>query len=208
MPADLGPLSSGRASWLALWPCLTHCKAPNGVVYTVSSAAGTRDRILEAAQACAQTRPDFSMAEVAAGAGFSRQAVYLHFPDRARLLAALLDQVAVPADPTMVGQAPSARAALSALLAGLAEAYPKIWPVLQAAGSIETSDRLEPCRALAARFRDEGALAPHLSLVTATDLLFSLTSPSLWHDLVGLRGWDRARYRSHVGYLATSALTR
>src|ERR1700754_5228221 len=100
----------------------------------MSSEAGTGDRILAAALACAQKRPDFSMAEVAAGAGLSRQAVYLHFPDRAGLLAVLLGRMAVTADPAMIEQAPSARASLSALLTRLAEAYPNLWPVLQAAG--------------------------------------------------------------------------
>jgi len=174
----------------------------------VSSEAGTRDRILDAALVCAQDRPDFSMSQVAEGTGISRQAVYLHYPDRATLLAALRERLALPADTTAIEQAPSARAALSAFLAGLAETYPTLWPVLRAAGTTELPDRLEPCRALVARFRAEGALAPHLASGTAADILFSLTSPALWHDLVGGRGWDGARYRSHVGYLATSALTR
>ena len=49
----------------------------------MSSEVGGRRRILDATFACARARPDFSMAEVAAGAGLSRQAVYLHFLDRA-----------------------------------------------------------------------------------------------------------------------------
>jgi AcrR family transcriptional regulator len=178
------------------------------VIYTVSSEANTGDRILDAALNCARVRPDFSMAEVAAGAGLSRQAVYLHFPDRAGLLAALLERLAVPANLATIEQAPSARAALSALLAGLAETYPKVWPVLRAAGAAGTPDRLPLCQATVTRFQEEGALAKHLSPATAIDLLFSLTSPALWHDLTQTRGWDGARYRSHVGYLAVSALTK
>jgi AcrR family transcriptional regulator len=174
----------------------------------VSSETGTRERILEAALHCAHDRADFSMAQVAEGAGISRQAVYLHYPDRAALLGALKSRLELPAGAETIEQALSARAALSAFLAGLADTYPLLWPVLRAAGTIELPERLEPCRALVARFRAEGALAPHLAPSTAADILFSLTSPALWHDLIQIRGWDGPRYRSHVGYLAVSALTK
>jgi len=174
----------------------------------MSSWAGTGERILEAARACARQRADFSMAQVAEGAGISRQAVYLHYSDRHTLLTALRDRLAPQTDASGIELAPSARAALSTFLAGLAEAYPALWPVLRAAGTPELPERLESCRALVARFRAEGALAPHLAPGTAADILFSLTSPALWHDLVQTRGWDAGRYRSHVGYLAVSALTK
>jgi len=172
------------------------------------SSESSRSRILNATLACARARPDFSMAEVAAGAGVSRQAVYLHFPDRAALLASLRAELDLPDGHEIVEQAPSARAALTAVLTRLAESYARIWPVLRAAGNTETPDRLPLCQALVARFRAEGALAPHLSPATAADILFSLTSPALWHELVDGRGWDTARYRTHLAFLAVSALTK
>lgn len=174
----------------------------------MSNEVSTRARILDAALVCAQDRPDFSMAQVAAGAGISRQAVYLHFPDRAALLAAMRTGLDGPDSLDLIARAPSARAALSALLAALAKTYPQVWPVLRASGTSEADERLALCQALAARFRSEGALAPHLSPATAADLLFSLTSAAVWHDLTGIRGWDPARYRSHIGFLAVSALTK
>jgi AcrR family transcriptional regulator len=167
----------------------------------------TRDRILDAAWACAPSRPDFTMAEVAAKAGLSRQAVYLHFSNRAALVMAMTVRLA-PAPSSAPAEAPSARAALSTLLARLATEYPDLWPVLQAGGVLDSGLRLAQCRALVERFRDEAALAPHLAPGTAADLLFSLTSPALWHELVVERGWDSARYRSHVSFLAISALTK
>src|SRR5438094_677125 len=87
--------------------------------------------------------------------------------------------------------------ALRSVLTRLAETYARLWPVLRASGTADTSGRLSLCQALVARFRNEGALAPHLSPATATDILFSLTSPVLWHELVQTCGWDAARYRSH-----------
>jgi hypothetical protein len=80
--------------------------------------------------------------------------------------------------------------------------------VLQAGAALDPAPRLAQCRALVERFRAEGALAPHIAPATAADLLFSLTAPALWHDLVMARGWDAARYRSHVAYLAVTALTK
>jgi len=148
------------------------------------------------------------MAEVAAGAGLSRQAVYLHFPHRAVLLATLRAELDPPDGPEIVEQAPSARAALTSVLTRLAESYARLWPVLRASGNTETPSRLPLCRALVARFRSEGALAPHLSPATAADILFSLTSPALWHELVEGRGWDAIRYRTHLAFLAVSALTK
>ena len=58
------------------------------------------------------------------------------------------------------------------------------------------------------RFQEEGALAAHLPLDTARDLLWSLTSPAVWQDLVTGCGWSTERYRNHVAFLAVGALTR
>jgi len=148
------------------------------------------------------------MAEVAAGAGLSRQAVYLHFSDRAALLAALRADLDLPDGVAVIEQAPSARAALTSVLTRLAESYARLWPVLRASGTTESPARLPLCQTLVARFRAEGALAPHLSPATAADILFSLTSPALWHELVQTRGWDAARYRTHLAFLAVGALTK
>jgi AcrR family transcriptional regulator len=175
----------------------------------VSSQTDTRIRILVAALACAaDARADCTMGEVAAKAGLSRQAVYLHFPSRAALLAALSEWLAAAAA-RAPSDTPSARAALTALVAWLADDYPRTWPLVRRLGENPgDASRQVACRRLAERFRDEGALSPHLSPATAADLLFTLTSPAVWAELVPGRGWDAGRYRSHVAYLATSALTK
>jgi AcrR family transcriptional regulator len=175
----------------------------------VSSPIDTRTRILAAALACAaDARADCTMGEVAAKAGLSRQAVYLHFPNRAALLAALSEWLAAAAARSPA-DAPSARATLTALVAWLADDYPRTWPLVRRLGENPgDASRMIACRKLAERFRDEGALSPHLSPAAATDLLFTLTSLAVWAELVPGRGWDAARYRSHIVYLATSALTK
>jgi AcrR family transcriptional regulator len=174
----------------------------------MSSEPDTKARILDAAQACAAQKNALTMAEVAVRARLSRQAVYLHFPDRAALLAGLaarLDQPDAPA----IAAAPSARAALTALVARLAQIYPKAWPVARVLeGELADTNLTSVCHALAMRFRDEGALGAHLSPATAQDLLCTLLSLAVWKELVVGRGWDSARYRSHIAFLAAGALTR
>jgi len=169
----------------------------------------TRTRILAAALACAaDARADCTMGDVAAKASLSRQAVYLHFPNRAALLAAISEQLAAATAPSLA-EAPSARATLTALMAWLADDYPKVWPLAQRLGANPgDASRQIACRKLAERFRDEKALSLHLSPAAAAELLFTLTSLAVWAELVPGLGWDPIRYRSHVTYLATSALTK
>jgi AcrR family transcriptional regulator len=163
---------------------------------------------------CATEKPDFTMAEVARAAGLSRQGVYLHFPDRKTLLIALALRAKEEHPAASIEDAPSARAALTTAVARCAEIYPKVWPVVRALRD-EGSDpnagtgwRPVGPRALAERFRDEGALAAHLSPATAADLIATLLSLSVWKELALDCGWDSARYKSHIAFLAASALTR
>jgi AcrR family transcriptional regulator len=175
----------------------------------VSRSAETQQKILNAAFSCAERTAGFTMADVAHEAGLSRQAVYLHFPDRAGLLSALLARIGAEQTSDGMRSAPSARAALTALVARLAETYPKVWPVARALGGEVADDGLHAdCQALAERFRAEGALAHHLSPSVATDLLATLLSLAVWKELVIGRGWESARYKSHISFLAAGAVTR
>jgi AcrR family transcriptional regulator len=160
-------------------------------------------RILDAALACLRDSGGLTMAQVAQKAGLSRQAVYLHFPGRDALLAAV--QARQPTAPDL-GAAPSARAALALLVGAQAGADPAL-AVLAETPEAATA-RLARCRAVAQRFQAEGALAPQLSPDAAADLLWSLTGPRLWEDLTAGRGWSADRYRTHVTYLAAGALTK
>jgi AcrR family transcriptional regulator len=159
-------------------------------------------RILEAARTCLRDGASLTMAQVAEKAGLSRQAVYLHFPGRDALLAAL--QALQPAPPEL-DAAPSARAALGLLIAAQAHADPALATLDEPPDAAHA--RLRRCAQVAARFQREGALAPQLSPETAADLLWSLTGPGLWRELVAGRGWSAERYRSHVTFLAGRALT-
>ena len=175
----------------------------------MSSMGPTADRIMDAAFSCAQEGPDFTMADVARAAGLSRQAIYLHFPDRKTLLVALALRFREEHPSPKIKDAPSARAALNMLVARFAEVYSELWPVVRALDDEAGNRGVAPdCHALVQRFREEGALASHLSPATAADLLATLLSLSVWKELVLGRGWDSARYKSHIAFLAAGAITR
>jgi AcrR family transcriptional regulator len=160
-------------------------------------------RILDAALTCLREDGGLTMVQVAEKAGLSRQAIYLHFPGREALLAAL--QARQPATPD-IESAPSARAALGLLVAAQASTDPGL-AALDEPEDAATS-RLARCHAVALRFQAEGALAPQLSPAAAADLLWSLTGPRLWDALVTGRGWSAERTRAHVTFLATGAVTK
>ena len=191
-----------------------------------AASGDTRSRILEAALARVRESQGegLTMSEVADQAGLSRQAVYLHFADRKALMIALAryadEERGRAAKMAGILGAPSARAAVAAMVAMQANDNPGLWPVARLFDRLRRDDpavdaawqerlgtRLAACRAIAERFKAEGALAPHLSVETAADLLWTLTSPRMWEELVMGRGWTVERYRSHVTYLAVGALT-
>ena len=190
-------------------------------------AGDTRSRILEAALARVRESQGegLTMSEVADQAGLSRQAVYLHFADRKALMIALAryadKERGLAAKMAGILGAPSARAAVAAMVAMQANDNPGLWPVarlfdrlrrddpaVDAAWQERLANRLAGCRAIAERFKAEGALAPHLSVDSAADLLWTLTSQQMWEELVMGRGWTAERYRSHVTYLAVGAVTK
>lgn len=194
---------------------------------TVSSEPqpSTRNRILAAARALLEEEPAaaVTMARVAAGAGVSRQAVYLHFADRAELLvevSRLLDATErSPARQRRVDEAPTARAALREAVRLQAWLKPRLRGVATALDVARRSDpaaraaweerehaRLGRCEALVERLRDEGVLAPGWDVPAAARCLWAVTSQRVWDDLVVDQGWSNEQYRRHLTRLVESAL--
>jgi len=167
---------------------------------------------------------DVTMAEIAKAARVSRQAVYLHFADRADLLTALVrhadEKRGLATAIRKITEAPDGIAALHEMVALQARMNPSIWAVARAFDAVRRLDtaaerswqdrlqhRLEGCRAVVERLCREGLLRPGLTPAAAADLLWTLTSLRTWEDLVLQRGWSAAQYEDRVGQLLTSALT-
>ena len=164
------------------------------------------------------------MSDIAKRAGISRQALYLHFPNRAELLVATaryLDEVhAIGAvfDDNMNGKTGAA------LLTGFIETWgnyiPKIYGVGKALMAMKDTDdaaraawddRMNAVRGLCdstvQSLNEQGALADDLDSKAASDLLWTLTSVRNWEQLVQDCGWSQSQYLEHLNRAALRLLT-
>lgn len=164
------------------------------------------------------------MADVARAARVSRQALYLHFADRAALFMAVVrhadEQRGLTDAVQRVVDATTGVAALQEMVAVQAKLNPEIWPVARAFEAVRRRDeaaerswrerleyRWQGCRAIVARLAQEGRLRAGLDHRVATDLLWTITSLRMWEDLVLERSWAADQYREHVSSLLIGALT-
>jgi AcrR family transcriptional regulator len=166
----------------------------------------------------------FTMAQIARKAKISRQALYLHFADRAELLDALVkyadEQRGLVAAIQRILDAPTAREAINRMVSLQALQNPRIWGIALAFEAVRRTDkaaqrswqrrqarRLEACRTLIKRLRREGELRSALTIAEAADLLYVITSLRMWEDLVLVRGWTADEYQKRVTRLLWDGLT-
>ena len=190
------------------------------------SSENSQRRILDAALRLITQRGDanVTMAQIAKAARISRQALYLHFADRADLMVALVrhadEKRGLDKDIQRIANAPSGAAAVSELAGAQARSNPSIWAAARAVDAVRRTDaaaerswqdrlndRLEICRRIVARLKAEGNLRQGLDPAIATDLLWTLTSLRTWEDLVLQRRWTAERYEKHLTRLLLEALT-
>jgi AcrR family transcriptional regulator len=183
----------------------------------VSSIDATKRRILTATLELLQEQPGapVSMGDVAQRAGLSRQALYLHFADRATLLVEASRQAdadnRTPARQRRVDAAPTAREALRAAVRLQAYLKPRLHGMTTALGVLRRTDpaaesawqerdqaRLDRCRHLARRLHKDGELRRDCTVEQAAALLWCLMSPAVWEDLVLNLGWSNSQYIGHV----------
>ena len=191
------------------------------------SSSRSIERILDAALALITRKGDanVTMAQIAKAARLSRQAVYLHFADRAALMVALArhldERLGLPADIQQMFDAPTGVAMLEAGVSIQARRNPSVWAVARALEAVRRTDadaerawqdrlksRLEGCRAIVARLQAEGCLRRSLDSSVAADLLWTITSLRTWEDLVLARGWSAQQYQQQVTRLLLDTLTQ
>ncbi len=163
------------------------------------------------------------MSALARTVGISRQALYLHFPDRAQLLLALVAHVdakeQLPAGIAAVTQAADAAAAIRAAvhlqtwhnpkIAALARALDETRhadPAAAAAWADRTGDRMRGATFIVERLRAEGRLDPTWTITEAAALLWELISFHVWDDLVNDAQIPPDRYIEIITAAALSAL--
>jgi AcrR family transcriptional regulator len=193
----------------------------------MSSAKDTRTKILAAALAFIRRRggADVSLGDIARAARLSRQAIYLHFADRADLLIALVRYVdelrGLSEKLRKIAEAPSGIAAMRDMVALQASDNPGLAPIARVFDAVRRSDpaverswqdrlqnRLRVCRDIIARVQEENALRPGLDPAAAADLLWTITSLRMWEDLVVHRDWSAEQYQEHVNRLLLVSLTK
>ncbi len=184
----------------------------------------TREAILDAAVRLFSERGErVRLEDVAREAGVSRQTVYLHFGSRPGLLLALVQHFDTHG-PLLelierVVEAPSALAALDAVVHLHAEYSPLAYPVARVfmtsrhqdpALQVAWDDRMEARRALyrhvVERLADEGLLVGPWTNDAAVEVIFALTSWQIWEQLVVEGGWSKHDYRSRLGIVLRRAL--
>lgn len=184
----------------------------------------TRTRILDAAwQLLEEQDADMKLADVAARAGVSRQAVYLHFGDRIGLFVALGDHIDVTLGRDRLREhvfgAPSGVESLRRWVETMSWYNGKIDPVsrileerarsdeaLAAMAKDRWSGRRGHVGRIAQRIAEEGRLADGWSTEEATDLIYAMTLPGSWRVLIGVLGWSQERYANEITLLLAKSL--
>ena len=175
--------------------------------------SSTRDRILDTAWDLMEAQPDAvpSMSEVARSTGISRQALYLHFPDRSALLLALVEHVddreALEAEIAVVEAAADGAAQVRAWVDMQARRNPRIAPLARAldqyrhgdeaamaAWRDRTANRMRGATHIVQRLRSEGSVHRSWTSAEAAALVWELVSFRVWDDLVNEAGLPPDRY--------------
>lgn len=183
---------------------------------------GTRRRILEAAwELIEQGSSTVMLAEVAKRAEVSRQAIYLHFGDRAGLLVALvhyMDQdLGLDRTAAEIKSEASGAIALTRLVTALSVFAPKIDAVARILESAQYEDdevaaawrdrmagRRAFIKSIVQRIFDEGRLDDRWSVDSAAEFAYVLTMPGPWRELTQTLGWTPEQYAQNL----TTALRR
>ena len=196
-------------------------------------AAATRRMILEAAQRLFERQgyPTTTMAAIAAEAGVALKTVYVAFDTKSGLLRALWhlllrgDEVDAPVkeppwyrevleepDPErqlrMNARNSRAVKTRAGALMGVIRSAAPTDPDIAALWSRIQTDFYEVQRPIVEVLNAKRALRPGLDVTRATDILWTLNHPDLWHLLVGERGWTPEQYEQWFGDTSCSQLLR
>jgi AcrR family transcriptional regulator len=192
-----------------------------------SGSSRTRADVLDAARRLLERAggAPVPLDAVARAAGISRQALYLHFPSRARLLMALVRHVDdVHGLTTLLAAAcarPSGPEALRRFIAVWGDYVRHISGIARAMQHLAATDpdaaaawqeRMRAfrrlCKTLTARLAAEHRLAAGWTPDTAADLLATLLSIRVWRELVRERRWPIARYVTLMTRTAEQTLVK
>jgi AcrR family transcriptional regulator len=191
-----------------------------------STRAETRLAILAAARRLLEERGYFGVGleDIAAAAGVSRQAIYLHFGSKANLLLELARHIDESQGlPTLIGQfrgAPTSLDAMDRLIHVLATYGPKVLRIALVMDGARQSDddalaawrdrmmsRLGGMRWIIDWIAKDGLLAPGWTVDDAAEWWWALSSPQVQELLTEVRTWSAERYEVAMRRAVRAALT-
>ena len=186
----------------------------------------TRSRILDAAwELVAEEGGRFKLSDVAARASVSRQAVYLHFGDRAGLLVGLVEHM----DDTLdlgeslakVHAAPDGESLLEAAMRLNTTFWAQVFPVAQVLEAAQHDDealgaawrnrmrfRHAAFRAMIEALGERGELDEDWSIDDAAATLYAVAHFDTWRELVIELDWSDDLYIESMTRLLRRALLR
>lgn len=185
----------------------------------------TKEKILKSARNLLESgeASKVRMGDIAKAAGISRQALYLHYPNRAELLVTLVrwmdevhevDQLLIPSR-----TAPDGKARLDAFIEAWGSYIPVIYGVGKALMAMMDSDAearaawedrmgalKHGCAAAVRDLSRDGMLQDGLTPDQATDLLWTLLSVRNWEQLRLTCGWTQEAYIAQIKHLSERCL--
>jgi AcrR family transcriptional regulator len=186
----------------------------------------TRTRILDATwELIAEQGARIKLADVAAHASVSRQAIYLHFADRAGLLVALVNHIDesldLGASLAQVHAAPDGANLLEAAMRLNTTFWAHVLPVAQVLEAAQHDDdalgaawrdrmrfRQSTFRSMIEELVDRGELADNWTIDDAAATLYAVAHFDTWRELVAELGWSNDRYVDAMTRLLCRALLR
>jgi AcrR family transcriptional regulator len=191
-----------------------------------STKAETRLAILAAARRLLEERGYFGVGleDIAADAGVSRQAIYLHFGSKANLLLELARHIDESQGlPALIGQfrtAPTSLEAMDRLIHVLATYGPKVLRIALVMDGARQSDddalaawrdrmmsRLGGMRWVIEWIHRDGLLAPRWTVEDAAEWWWALSSPQVQELLTEVRSWSAPQYELAMRRSVRAALT-
>jgi AcrR family transcriptional regulator len=183
----------------------------------------TRQRIIRATRQMVKRGSDLPVDEVARRAGVSVQTIYSNFGSKRGLVLAAIDdmqrEIGLYEDFDAVFTSPHGEAALRRMLQATFRLWDRGWPLvaftlrarridkdleaqLAEVDSLRRTHLWVICRRLDAegRLRTRGATEP------AADVAFALSAPTVFEDLVRVRGWPADHAAARIAEVVIEAL--